>query len=96
MEPVHRTEREITYQVGWKRGKIKLHTNNLEAIEALPDNRESVVQLKGALVLNRMAVFMWRPAGAMPERYLQIALWTFPLLTFGISLWLVSKLTLQP
>jgi hypothetical protein len=96
MEPGHRTEREITYKEGWKRGKIKIRSNNPEADEAVEPNRPTGVTPWLAQTMSRIAGCMWQSTGTLPERYLYIALWAFPALSFGMSVWLVYKLAIRP
>ncbi|WP_258212740.1 hypothetical protein [Paenibacillus radicis (ex Xue et al. 2023)] len=94
MEPEQRTEREITYQVGWKRGKIKL--NLAHPVES----GEPSVQIQGdENLLSRLdnwnLRWLWRSAGLIKDEALQVVLWVFPVIVFGVSIWLLYQLSFQ-
>ena len=94
MDPEQRTEREITYKVGWKRGKImQNHDRNAadeaKAIRAAEPIVTSIVQRWNLR-------YVWRPAGVPTDSMMNILLVAFPVLTFAISLWLVYNLAVQP
>lgn len=96
MEPVQRTEREITYHVGWKRGKITLNQGkptSEELAETQGDNRESI-PADGVFGLSTR--YVWRSAGTVNQRVLWMVLSIFPILVFALSLWLVYRLAIQP
>ncbi|TDF95894.1 hypothetical protein [Paenibacillus piri] len=86
-----RPEREITYQVGWKRGRIKLEP-------AVPvENGGSDARLVSEMPrLSRVEYALWRPAATAKDEIVLAALLVFPAAVFGIALWLVYKLSVQP
>lgn len=95
MEPEQRTEREITYQVGWKRGKIALKQDKT----AVSSDDGTYPEHGGALIdrLFQWSVrYVWKPAGAIPDKVLKTMLIVFPLIAFALSLWLVYRLSIQP
>ncbi|NOU97906.1 hypothetical protein GC093_32470 [Paenibacillus sp. LMG 31456] len=95
MEPEQRTEREITYQVGWKRGKIKLNTAHpVDCGEPAAQIEGTKNLLSGIDSLNLR--WLWRPVGLIKDEVLQVVLWVFPVIAFGISMWLIYKLSFQP
>ncbi|MBE1441031.1 hypothetical protein [Paenibacillus sp. OAS669] len=96
MEPGQRTDREITYHVGWKRGKITqnhgTHPSEIVAEEhALVDSR-----LRSSGLLGWNMRYMWKKAGTVHERTLLIVLPVIPVLMFALSLWLVYRLAIHP
>ncbi|ULL14691.1 hypothetical protein DVH26_09630 [Paenibacillus sp. H1-7] len=94
MDPEQRTEREITYQVGWKRRKIALQQDKAQA-----SNDESA-KLVGHSAKERLLVwsfrYVWRKAVFIPDKALLVVLTVFPLIAFALSLWLVYQLSIQP
>lgn len=96
MEPGQRTEREITYHVGWKRGKITQNQCNRASGELTDTLQDKKVQLAADGVFGWTTRYVWRSAGAVNDRMLWIALFVLPLLVFAISLWLVYQLAIQP
>jgi hypothetical protein len=82
MEPIQRRVREITYQVGWKRGKMINPADN------------SAPKLLSWIHRFNIAS-MWRHAGTAPIGVMLILLWMFPVLAFICSLWLVHVLMVQ-
>ncbi|WP_028547825.1 hypothetical protein [Paenibacillus sp. UNC451MF] len=93
MEPVQRTEREITYHVGWKRGKITPNQGKHLSADITHDVNDSIA---GADVFGLNLRYLWRRAGTVNERMLWIVLPILPLLVFALSLWLVYRLAIQP
>ncbi|WP_282936672.1 hypothetical protein [Paenibacillus sp. RC67] len=96
MEPVQRTEREITYHVGWKRGKITLNQGkptSEELAETQGGSWENIPE-NGVFGLNKR--YVWRSTGTMNHRVLWMVLSIFPILIFALSLWLVYRLAIQP
>ncbi|MDF2962705.1 MAG: hypothetical protein K0S39_4440 [Paenibacillus sp.] len=93
MEPEQRTEREITYQVGWKRGKIRPHPNRncLQSTDKAACAEAELFNNAGWNIS-----WLWRPAGTIKIEVLHVLLWLFPAVVFAISLWLISQLSLQP
>jgi hypothetical protein len=78
--------REITYRVGWKKGK-------LEVADGKVKSAESYVFLEKALWLRLLDRFVWRPLPLLPERALLPVLWALPLVAFGTTWWLVYMLS---
>ncbi|MCS7460108.1 hypothetical protein N0M98_08140 [Paenibacillus doosanensis] len=96
MEQEQRTQREITYHVGWKRGKIKLNQSQSSEPEQAHTHaaEEEESAEPGLLRWNR--AYVWRRAGALPAPALTVLLAVFPLLAFALSVWLVYELSIQP
>ncbi|SFL27756.1 hypothetical protein SAMN03159341_104401 [Paenibacillus sp. 1_12] len=84
MEPKQQREREITYQVGWKRGVIS-------------SNKPHAVELEAEIPwVHRFNItFLWGQAAIYPIGVLQVILWIFPILTFACTLWLIHVLSMQ-
>ncbi|MBP1965290.1 hypothetical protein [Paenibacillus aceris] len=80
--------REITYQVGWKKGKIEwnegaseaLSVKSLKQVESLEDDGDRQLQL------------LWRPAMKLPDWMLFPLLYALPVLCFGLTLILIYGL----
>lgn len=90
-----RTEREITYQVGWKRGKITL--NNGKPSAGPGGAKPAAKSTAAAERLTEWSLrYVWKPAGAIPDGGLRILLAAFPLIAFALSLWLVYQLSVHP
>lgn len=107
-QPAKQTkEREITYQVGWKKGKINLNEGPAAGSKPL-DAREKPVSSKTVSVsglaphsepdkaatwAEALAAILWKEA---PSPSLRALVWIFPLvaaLIFGMTVWLVSMLS---
>ncbi|PZE20928.1 hypothetical protein CBW46_009560 [Paenibacillus xerothermodurans] len=95
MKPEPQPQRELTYRVGWKRGKIIQHTDRSPHDENAQSNGQPEPDDERAHAADRLSR-IWLPAPMLPESYLRKAVWALPLLTFAISLWLVYALMMQP
>lgn len=95
MDPEHKTEREITYKVGWKRGKIKMNQSN-NTMNEQPNEAAVTSFPTGAVWHLWNERWLWREARVLPGSVLRAMLYVFPVITFGISLWLVYRLSFQP
>lgn len=82
MEPMQRRVREITYQVGWKRGRMVNPADN-----SVPKQLSWIHRIN--------ITSMWRHAGTAPVRFVLILLLMFPVASFICSLWLVHLLMVQ-
>ncbi|MFH5185439.1 hypothetical protein ACHHV8_23870 [Paenibacillus sp. TAB 01] len=95
MDSKQKTEREITYKVGWKRGKISQKAEKLPLEEPEPDgDKETILRKSAAFRWNEQ--WLWREARGPTGRVLKPLLVAFPVAAFGLSLWLVYQLSLQP
>jgi hypothetical protein len=86
MEAEQKPNREITYQVGWKKGTIRLGSQNPP-----PDKAEDASGRLHA-ILRLMERYLWRPAPFVSERWLSYVLWAVPVVSFIASLALVFAL----
>lgn len=69
--------REITYHVGWRKGKIIRSPNEI---------KQKAVAKKDELH------FIWFPMDILPNSVIFPLLCLLPIISFGISLWLVRTL----
>ncbi|WP_315954082.1 hypothetical protein [Paenibacillus violae] len=80
--------REITYQVGWKKGKIEWNEGAAETL--------SVKSLKSAESPEEAEVrrlqLLWKPAMNLPSWMLFPLLYALPVLCFGLTLILIYGL----
>jgi hypothetical protein len=80
-------EREITYQIGWKKGKIHMHDLSVTAEDAesseLTQNR----------LFNLHERFIWRVTPAAPKSWLFPLLFLLPALAFLLTFVLVYQLS---
>lgn len=96
MDSKQQTEREITYKVGWKRGKISQKAGKLPPVEEPAEGgaEETIHRKSAAFRWNEQ--WLWREAWGPTERVLKPLLFAFPVAAFGLSLWLVYQLSVQP
>lgn len=81
-------KREITYRVGWKKGKLEIGENG-----RVTGAESGVVFLEKALWLRLLDRYVWKRAPFVPERALPALLWTLPAVSFGFVWWLVFMLS---
>jgi hypothetical protein len=90
-------EREITYKIGWKRGKITISPNkpsyekDQQAMTIKPGNDHAEMHAIHRLNIDSF----WKSANLLPHAALLVLLWVFPVLTFTLSLWLVHLIMIQ-
>jgi hypothetical protein len=77
-------KREITYRVGWKKGKI--------APSGKAPVRSETVEAEAGTVERWMRRWAWRPVPFIPDNILPIALWTLPAVSFAVTVWLAYML----
>jgi hypothetical protein len=83
-------EREITYHVGWKRGKIVVPEGGAQ-IHAKPGVKAPVLLLEDSG--GRLLRMIWRPVPIMPA-FMRVALFiALPVISFTVTLWLVYQLS---
>ncbi|WP_248924949.1 hypothetical protein [Paenibacillus hamazuiensis] len=87
MDTEKKPNREITYQVGWKRGKIRHESQDgTEQGRGKPDELPRTRIETVHLFLNR---YLFRPVPTVSERLLPYVLWTLPAVSFFVCLTLV-------
>lgn len=86
------SEREITYHVGWKRGKIQLPTSADGSNPGDHDVRPWAEVIKTVRVSPLLAL-VWRPVPTMPAGVLMGLLFALPAAGFAATLWVVNLLT---
>ncbi|MEK8130615.1 hypothetical protein WMW72_22165 [Paenibacillus filicis] len=95
MEPEQKKNREITYQVGWKRGKITLAKPDHASIPDLPqtsDSSERAIQESPLQAWNRMV--LWRKAPVPGNAVvLTVCLFALPAVLFTLFVWAVYELS---
>ncbi|WP_144029087.1 hypothetical protein [Paenibacillus rigui] len=96
MDREQKTDREITFKVGWKRGKIKLNQNKLPVQEPSVEQEKSLSQPVIMLFKQWNERWIWRRAGHGSDRLLKPVLFVFPAAAFLLSLWLIYQLSSQP
>lgn len=79
--------REITYRVGWKKGKLEVGENN-----QVTASESAVVFMEKALWLRLLDRYIWRRAPFLPLAAIPYLLIALPLLTFGFVWWMVYML----
>ncbi|NOV00706.1 hypothetical protein [Paenibacillus planticolens] len=77
--------REITYQVGWKKGKIEWNEGASEALAV-----KSVDRLEDAG--DKQLRHLWQPAMKLPSWMMFPLLYALPVLCFGLTLILIYGL----
>ncbi|OCT12122.1 hypothetical protein A8709_30175 [Paenibacillus pectinilyticus] len=79
--------REISYQVGWKKGKIQWNEGASDALRAQrgQDDEDEVIERKRLQLL-------WFPALKLPKVLLFPLLYALPVISFGLTLLLVYGL----
>ncbi|WP_409345803.1 hypothetical protein [Paenibacillus sp. MBLB4367] len=84
-------DREITYQVGWKRGKIQAAENGSPVKNGNPGGKTPhfVIETRGAKLLRAI----WRPVPAAPASVSGALLFALPVISFAVTLWLVYRLS---
>jgi hypothetical protein len=82
-------QREITYQIGWKKGKIQLHAQS-----DLAESDESS-KLTQKILFRLHERFIWRVTPAAPESWLFPLLYLLPALVFFLTFVLVYQLSHQ-
>jgi hypothetical protein len=80
-------QREITYQIGWKKGKIQKHDPNQSAVDAKRD------QLTKSMLFRLHKHIIWRVAPAAPKSWLFPILYLLPALVFMLTFVLVYQLS---
>ncbi|SDC24794.1 hypothetical protein SAMN02799630_00905 [Paenibacillus sp. UNCCL117] len=92
MEPEQRKNREITYQVGWKRGKIKPSEGRQPSAD---DRRQAAGSDRPEGRIYRWnRTFMWRSAPMTDNpRVLLACLYVLPAVLFAMFLWAVFELS---
>lgn len=88
MNSEHKPGREITYQVGWKKGKIRL--DQADRSTASEETPVSEPEPAGSWLLER---YIWRPLPAVTGRTLTVIVCVLPAVSFIVTLLLVSALT---
>ncbi|RTE01994.1 hypothetical protein [Paenibacillus whitsoniae] len=90
IEPDKKKEhREISYQVGWKKGKIAWKENETGSVQAQP---ESGVDVYFPSVDNKRLKLLWRPAMRLPSGALLPLLYALPIICFAVTLILITGL----
>ncbi|TVY08294.1 hypothetical protein [Paenibacillus cremeus] len=94
MEPEQRTPREITYQVGWKRGKIVSSRDNTDGTadrqetgSAISTQEQPAGPISAAQQWNETTI--WKEAPFLSGRVLQILAWGTPAVLFLLFVWMV-------
>ncbi|NQX66293.1 hypothetical protein HQN90_09155 [Paenibacillus alba] len=80
--------REITYQVGWKKGKIAWNEGATDAL-AVKDNHAAVNDHKAE---DPHLQLIWRPALSLPDGLMFPILFALPILCFSLTLILMYGL----
>ena len=83
-----REPREITYQVGWKKGKIQLDKGQEPAVTP-----KSPPPLPPRSFWTVIHTYAWKEAPIFPQAWCYGVLWALPVLSFLLILGLVYKLT---
>ncbi|TXK85982.1 hypothetical protein [Paenibacillus sp. N3.4] len=80
--------REITYQVGWKKGKIEWHDEASETILSKQLQDHETEKVKG---IKKLDIF-WLPAMGLPDMVVLPLLYSLPIFCFVLTLILVYGL----
>ncbi|MGG1519683.1 hypothetical protein ABE504_30055 [Paenibacillus oryzisoli] len=89
-EPDKKKEhREISYQVGWKKGKIAWKENEMGSVQ--PQAASSVDAYFPA-VADRRLKLLWQPAMRLPNGALLPLLYALPIICFAVTLILITGL----
>jgi hypothetical protein len=80
-------QREITYQIGWKKGKIQIHDLSDTAKE------EESSDLTKNMLFRLHERFIWRVTSAAPKSWLFSLLFLLPALVFFLTFVLVYQLS---
>ncbi|OPH57167.1 hypothetical protein BC351_25185 [Paenibacillus ferrarius] len=80
--------REITYQVGWKKGKIAWNEGAADAL-SVKDNHAAVSSHNAE---DKHLQLIWKPALSLPEWLLFPILFVLPILCFSFTLILMYGL----
>ena len=78
--------REISYQVGWKKGKIQWNEGATDALRAHRGDHDD-----GATERKRLQL-LWFPAMKLPQVMLLPLLYALPVISFGCTLLLIYGL----
>lgn len=95
MEPEQRTERQITYHVGWKKGKIQPNPAQIKRNRQEPKAQADSTEKLLSNLYDWNMRWLWRNAGTMKDEWLKLLLAAFPILVFGISIWFIYQLSQQ-
>lgn len=80
--------REITYQVGWKKGKIEWNEGASEALSVKSLNQEETLNAVGEKRLQ----LLWLPAMGLPNGFVLPLLYALPVCCFLLTLVLIYGL----
>jgi hypothetical protein len=80
-------QREITYQIGWKKGKIERHEPGKPSVD---DGKNELTASKLFRLHERL---VWRPVWAAPKSWLFPLLYLLPALLFLLTFVLVFNLS---
>jgi hypothetical protein len=80
-------QREITYQIGWKKGKIHMHDPS-----DLAEDAESS-ELTNNMLFHLHERFIWRATPSSPKSWLFPLLYLLPALVFLLTFVLVYQLS---
>lgn len=78
--------REISYQVGWKKGKIQWNEGETDALRAHKSNQEDGEMERKSLQA------LWFPAMKLPHVMILPLLYALPVISFGCTLLLIYGL----
>jgi hypothetical protein len=84
----HPAKRELTYRVGWKKGKFEVGENG-----RVTASESAVVFMEQALWLRLLELAVWRKAPYVPFNALTYMLIALPVVSFGLTWWLVRMLS---
>lgn len=86
-------EREITYHVGWKKGRIQVQDKpGASALKADKPSDDPLSQAGSALPKPAFLTFIWKEVPYPSKRTASIMLAVLPAGAFGAILWLCSML----
>ncbi|RKN85059.1 hypothetical protein [Paenibacillus ginsengarvi] len=80
--------RELTYQVGWKKGKLKVGENG-----RVTSSESAVFFMEKKSWQRMLERYAWREAPLVPDKALGALLWASPAILFGLTWWGVYLLS---
>ncbi|MDF2715345.1 MAG: hypothetical protein K0R28_2270 [Paenibacillus sp.] len=84
----HPAKRELTYRVGWKKGKFEIGENG-----RVTASESAVVFMEKAVWQRLLEQVVWRKVPNVPLGGMTCLLFALPFVSFGLTWWLVRMLS---